>query len=62
MRAQVHTALLDGRVPAAGFSNTWVKSAEVALPTLVVAVDDVTMAFAERLQALVGGDECVLIS
>lgn len=46
---QVHTALCDGELPALGFSNTWVKHAQVSMPPLAIAVDDVTMAVAEQL-------------
>ena len=51
--AQVHTALVahDGR--GLGLDNTWVRDVNIVLPTFTAAIDDVTMAFAERLQVAV---------
>lgn len=46
--------MCEGQLPAPGFSNTWIKRAEVVLPPLAIAIDDVTMAFAEQLQSLLG--------
>ena len=33
-----------------GLGNTWVRDVSVVLPTFTAAIDDVTMAFAERLK------------
>jgi len=46
----VHTALIDDAVPGMGLGNTWVRDVSVVLPTFTAAIDDVTMAFAERLK------------
>lgn len=47
---QVHTALNGQSAPGMGLDNTWVRDVSVVLPTFTAAIDDVTMAFAERLQ------------
>ncbi len=46
----MHTAPMDDAVPGMGLSNTWVRDVSVVLPTFTAAIDDVTMAFAERLK------------
>ena len=51
---QVHTVLSDGDLPVPGFSNTWIKQADIALQPLAIAVDDVTVAFVEQMQRLLG--------
>ena len=50
----MNTALCEGDSPAAGFSNTWIKHADVVLPPLAIALDDITVAFVEQLQTLLG--------
>lgn len=46
--------MCEGKLPAAGFSNTWIKHVEVVLPPLAIALDDITVAFVEQLQTLLG--------
>ena len=46
----MHTALVGCDRLEVGLDNTWVKDVSIALPTFTAAIDDVTMAFAERVQ------------
>ncbi len=46
----MHTALTGQGNQSIGVDNTWVRDVSIVLPTFVTAIDDVTMAFAKRLQ------------
>ena len=46
----MHTALTGQGDQSIGVDNTWVRDVSIVLPTFAMAIDDVTMAFVERLQ------------